>query len=182
MTVTGFISCSLERIFGHIGVRSNNTATITMLKICLNLIQDSDFNVRELFRWVLNQWPTSMWIVQVSLQSVINIIANSSVWILFYWSMNSCKTLTALHFNRVLNVFQTTVYLLGFFSRVWFYSRVIGSMVGEGSSDSNQLIVRTLKETLESARLQGNVRLQQTVILTIAQIGRWGPNQSLGYS
>lgn len=50
MTVTGLISCSLERIFGHIGVRSNNTATITMLKICLNLIQDSDFNVRELFR------------------------------------------------------------------------------------------------------------------------------------
>lgn len=46
-------------------------------------------------------------------------------------------------------------------------------MVGEGNGDSNQLIVRTLKETLESARLQGNVRLQQTVILTIAQIGRY---------
>nr|XP_034325117.1 serine/threonine-protein kinase ATR isoform X2 [Crassostrea gigas] len=101
------ISCSLERIFGHIGVRSNNTATITMLKICLNLIQDSDFNVREKF------------------------------------------------------------------------SRVIGSMVGEGSSDSNQLIVRTLKETLESARLQGNVRLQQTVILTIAQIGRVAEDELL---
>ena len=49
-------------------------------------------------------------------------------------------------------------------------------MVGEGNGDSNQLIVRTLKETLESARLQGNVRLQQTVILTIAQIGRYSSN------
>nr|XP_022332154.1 serine/threonine-protein kinase ATR-like isoform X2 [Crassostrea virginica] len=101
------ISCSLERIFGHIGVRSNNSATISMLKSCLSLIQDPDFSVREQF------------------------------------------------------------------------SKVIGSMVGEGNGDSNQLIVRTLKETLESARLQGNVRLQQTVILTIAQIGRVAEDELL---
>jgi hypothetical protein len=45
-------------------------------------------------------------------------------------------------------------------------------MVGEGESDSNKLIVCTLKKTLEHAQLQQNIRLQQTVILTIAQIGR----------
>ena len=37
-------------MFGHIGVRKNNAATINVLNTALNLIEDKDYDVRTAFR------------------------------------------------------------------------------------------------------------------------------------
>ena len=41
------------------------------------------------------------------------------------------------------------------------------------SQETDHVIVKTLKETYEQARVESNIRLQETVALTIGQLGRW---------
>lgn len=91
---------SLRRIFGHIGLRSNNPATMGMLNTSLRLIEDNDYKVRVQF------------------------------------------------------------------------SQIISCLVGDNFSDLNQVMVRKLKTALDKAREDGNVRLQETILLTISQLGR----------
>ncbi|XP_060075850.1 serine/threonine-protein kinase ATR-like, partial [Ylistrum balloti] len=91
---------SLRRMFGHIGLRSNNQATMGMLNTCLCLIEDNDYKVRVRF------------------------------------------------------------------------SQIINSLVGDGFSDLNNLMVRKLKTSLDKAREDGNIRLQETILLTVSQLGR----------
>ena len=43
---------SLRRMFGHIGVRKNNTATIQILKKSLVMTHDTDYSIRCAFRYI----------------------------------------------------------------------------------------------------------------------------------
>ena len=44
---------SLRRMFGHIGVRKNNTATIQILKKSLVMTHDTDYSIRCAFRYII---------------------------------------------------------------------------------------------------------------------------------
>ncbi|XP_021368561.1 serine/threonine-protein kinase atr-like, partial [Mizuhopecten yessoensis] len=91
---------SLKRMFGHIGLSSNNPATKGMLNTSLRLIEDSDYSVRVRF------------------------------------------------------------------------SHIISCLVGDSSSELNHVMVRKLKTALDKAREDGNVRLQETILLTVSRLGR----------
>ena len=41
----------MHQLFGHIGVRANNSVTVTMLNACLQLIEDPSYEVRVAFRY-----------------------------------------------------------------------------------------------------------------------------------
>ncbi|KAL5004570.1 hypothetical protein ScPMuIL_018026 [Solemya velum] len=105
VTKTEFIQ-SLKRIFGHIGVRSNNTAIVNMLNSCLVLIEDPNYQVR-------------------------------------------------MEFSEVLRY-------------------LVGDLSSDGTSATDQLIVRRLKEAIIRARSeQGkDISLQETIVHTLGQLGR----------
>jgi hypothetical protein len=56
------------------------------------------------------------------------------------------------------------------------YSKVIQYLLGdstvEGSEGTNELVLSKLREAFSRAQKDSNVRLQETVLLTIAQLGR----------
>ncbi|KAL4227217.1 hypothetical protein ACF0H5_012662 [Mactra antiquata] len=95
---------SMRLIFGHIGVRKNNTATINILNTALTLIEDCDYDTRTLFSEVIQ-------------------------------------------------------YLLG-------------KEMNDGSDGTNELVLTKLREAFYRAKSDGHVRQQETVLLTIAQLGR----------
>ena len=45
---------NLQRLFGHISVRSNNAVSVSMMEACLQLIDDPEHRVRMAFRQVSN--------------------------------------------------------------------------------------------------------------------------------
>ncbi|XP_060578307.1 serine/threonine-protein kinase ATR-like [Ruditapes philippinarum] len=102
---------SMRRMFGHIGVRKNNAATISVLNTALNLIEDTDYDVRTAFSKVIQ-------------------------------------------------------YLLG-------------DSTVEGSEGTNELVLSKLREAFSRAQKDSNVRLQETVLLTIAQLGRVSEGEML---
>ena len=56
------------------------------------------------------------------------------------------------------------------------YSGVIQYLLGdstvEGSEGTNELVLSKLREAFSLAQKDSNIRLQETVLLTIAQLGR----------
>lgn len=102
---------SMRRMFGHIGVRKNNVATINVLNLALTLIEDADYDNRTAFSKVIQ-------------------------------------------------------YLLG-------------DMAEEGSEGTNELVLTKLRETFSKAQKEGNARMQETVLLTIAQLGRISEGEML---
>ncbi|XP_045160246.2 serine/threonine-protein kinase ATR-like [Mercenaria mercenaria] len=102
---------SMRRMFGHIGVRKNNVATINVLHTALKLIEDSDYDIRTAFSEVIQ-------------------------------------------------------YLLG-------------DSTVEDSEGTNELVLSKLRETFSRAQKDSNARLQETVLLTIAQLGRVSEGEML---
>ena len=50
LTLLTEVVSSLRCLFGHISVRSNNAATVSMMETCLKLLKVPDYNVRMAFR------------------------------------------------------------------------------------------------------------------------------------
>ncbi|KAL3865679.1 hypothetical protein ACJMK2_043043, partial [Sinanodonta woodiana] len=95
---------SLKRIFGHFGVRSSNSATMSCLTTSLKLLEDPDYHIRR-------------------------------------------------DFSKIIH------YLLGYPSN-------------ETSDGANKLVLGKLRDLFTRAQNDGNKDLQETVLLTVAQLGR----------
>ncbi|XP_064619014.1 serine/threonine-protein kinase ATR-like [Lineus longissimus] len=95
---------SLKRVFGHIELRANNTATVDMMNKCLCLIEDSDYNVRLAFSEIMQ-----------------NLVSDSR---------------------------------------------------SDKASETDEAIINKLKEVKMLAIDNSNHRLQETVLITIGQLGK----------
>lgn len=52
---------------------------------------------------------------------------------------------------------------------------LVGDCMVEGTEGTNELVLGKLREVFSRAQKDGNARLQETVLLTIAQLGRYVP-------
>ncbi|XP_063432068.1 serine/threonine-protein kinase ATR-like [Mytilus trossulus] len=59
------------------------------------------------------------------------------------------------------------------------FSKVVPYLVGENCNETNQRIVTKLKEAYYAACMEQNIRLQETIVLTLAQFGRIAENEQL---
>ena len=55
----------------------------------------------------------------------------------------------------------------------FIFSKVVPYLFGENCNETNQRIVTKLKEVRHEAHIDQNIRLQETIILTLAQFGRY---------
>ncbi|XP_074649776.1 serine/threonine-protein kinase ATR-like [Tubulanus polymorphus] len=95
---------SFKRLFGHIGVRANNPATVDMLNKCLTVIEDPDYNIRVLFS-----------------EAVQYLISDSK---------------------------------------------------GDTTTETDQVIISKLKAAYERGQDSSNLRLQETILITLGHMGR----------
>ncbi|XP_052796079.1 serine/threonine-protein kinase ATR-like isoform X2 [Mya arenaria] len=102
---------SLRYVFGHIGVRKNNAATINILTTALKFVEDTDYDIRVAFSEVVQH--------------------------------------------------------------------VFGGEEMSGSDDTSDLVLTKLQDVFTQARVDSNVRLQETLLLTIGQLGRVWEGQLL---